>query len=357
MFEITQLDSSNEGAYEELLQVCPEAMVYHSLIYRNFLKDFLPSAAEDHYLLAFDDNQLMGAIPCFLVDGMHGIVLNSLPFFGSHGSILLRPRANPSLATALATSLINLCIDRNVSFASVIETPFSNYEKDYQQALDFQYRDERIGQITPLPKGDTRQKINEALFRLFHSKVRNQIRKGMRSGLDFGHDQTQGTMDSLRLLHQANMLRIGGIAKPDNFFASIVRQLKYEKDYRVYTARTVKKKVVCALMVLYFKDTVEYFVPATEESWRSAQPLSALINLAMCDAIAERGSHIWNWGGTWLSQTSVYHFKSRWGTVDYPYSYYTKAFPNSPSLEILSTESLVESYPWFYTLPFNILDS
>lgn len=357
MIEVTRLTRSNEVDYEELLKVCPEAMVYHSLSYRRFLKDFLGPASESQYLLAFEDGQLVGALPCFLIDGKHGIVLNSLPFFGSHGSILLRPGASPSVAIVLATSLRDLCVDRNVSFATVVDTPFQKYEGVYQKVLGFQYCDERIGQITPLPEVAAREKISEKLFSQFHQKTRNSVRKGIRSGLDFGHDQTKEAMDSLRLLHQTNMLGIGGTAKPDSFFETIARQLEYEKDYRVYTASTEQKKIVCALMVLYFKDTVEYFVPATEERWRSHQPLSALINLAMCDAIAERGSRTWNWGGTWLSQTGVYGFKSRWGTVDYPYHYYTKAFSQAPSLATVSSAGLIASYPWFYTLPFDNLDS
>lgn len=353
--ELTELTAKHRADYEELLQVCPWAMVYHALTYRSFLKDFLPSSAEDHYLLVFDHSQLVGALPCFLIDGPHGVVVNSLPFFGSHGSLLLRPGANSATASILAEGLMDLCRSRNVSFATVIDTPFSNYEELFNRAMDFQFRDQRIGQFTPLPEADTPQQVAESLLALYHQKTRNIVRKALRSGLTFGHDRSQQTLDALHAIHEANILSIGGIPKPRSFFTSITSQLSYDKDYRIYTARTGTGEIVSALMLLYFKDTVEYFVPATLEGWRTAQPLSALIYLAMLNAVLERRSRKWNWGGTWLTQDGVYRFKSRWGTRDYPYHYYTRVFPDTRIVKKLTSKELIYSYQWFYTVPFAAL--
>lgn len=353
--KLTELTPAHELAYEELLQACPWAMLYHSLVFRRFLKDFLPPTAEEHYLLAFEDGELVGALPSFLIDGPLGPTLNSLPFFGSHGSILLRPGVkSATIATALAEAMMDLCSTYGVTFATVIDTPFSNNEEVFRRVMAFQYRDARIGQCTPLPEASNPEQVNESLLTLYHQKTRNIVRKGLSNGLVFGHDQSTQTLDALHALHEANIYGIGGIAKPKKFFSSIANQLQYDRDYRIYTARTTEGDIVCALMLLYFKDTVEYFVPATAENWRSAQPLSALIHLAMRDAILERGARSWNWGGTWLTQDGVYHFKSRWGTRDYPYHYYTRIFRD---LQSLDSQTLLKGYPWFFTLPFSALSN
>ena len=60
--------------------------------------------------------------------------------------------------------------------------------------------------------------------------------------------------------------------------------------------------------------------------YRSEQPLSVLIFRAMQDAIKEKGSKHWNWGGTWKSQHGVYRFKSRWGAHDNKYRYHIKTY-------------------------------
>jgi len=72
----------------------------------------------------------------------------------------------------------------------------------------------------------------------------------------------------------------------------------------------------------------------------------------MCDAASE-GYVWWNWGGTWLSQDGVYRFKSRWGTQDLPYRYFT-IVRNSEILKA-SREELLTAYPGFFTVPFSAL--
>jgi hypothetical protein len=182
------------------------------------------------------------------------------------------------------------------------------------------------------------------------------VRKALRSELVYDHDSSRDTLYALHALHESNILGIGGIAKEKRFFDTIASQFKYDQDYRIYTARNINGELVCGLMLLYYKDTVEYFVPATAENWRHAQPLSGLIYLAMRDAVIERGSRYWNWGDTWLTQDGVYHFKSRWGTNDYSYQYYTRAFTNMNSLRGINKKTLLKHYPWFYTLPFSVLE-
>lgn len=354
--ELAVLNAQYEGAYADFLTSCPSAMLYHSLAYRRFLKDFLPSNAQDYYLLAIENSQLVGALPTFLVDGPLGTVLNSLPFFGSHGSILLSKDANPETASFLANALMDLCITQSIAFATVIDTPFITNEEHFQRALGFQYQDQRVGQITTLPQEKEAEKINESLLTLYHQKTRNIVRKALRSSLAFGYDQSPDTLDVLHKLHEINILGIGGIAKPKSFFETIARQFEADKDYRIYTARTEDNEIVCALLLLYFKDMVEYFVPATAERWRSAQPLSALIYIAMRDAVLERSARTWNWGGTWLTQDGVYHFKSRWGTTDHLYKYYTRVFRDEQRLHSVTQQSLLQGYPWFYTVPFSVLE-
>ncbi len=354
--ELAVLNTQHETSYGDFLLSCPSAMLYHSLAYRRFLKHFLPSNSEDHYLLAFENGELVGALPTFLVDGPFGTVLNSLPFFGSHGSLLLGQDINPETASFLASALKDLCINRSIAFATVIDTPLIDNEEHFQRALGFQYKDQRIGQFTKLPQERDVEKIADSLFALYHQKTRNIVRKALRNGLVFGHDQSPNTLDVLHTLHERNILGIGGIAKPKHFFESIALQLQADKDYRIYTARTEDNEIVCALMLLYFNDTVEYFVPATAEFWRTHQPLSALIHIAMRDAVLERNARTWNWGGTWLTQDGVYHFKSRWGTTDHPYKYYTRVFLDELRLHGVSRDSMLQGYPWFYTVPYSVLE-
>ncbi len=353
--KLIKLTNHHITNYEDFLEVCPAAMVYHSLAYRRFLKEFLPSSVEDHYLLAFNGNQVVAALPCFLTDGPYGVVINSLPFFGSHGSILLHPNASRDVVMLIVDGFMKLCEKNNASFATVIDTPFFSNETLFKNSLNFQLSDQRIGQISTLPEIDTPERVSENLISSFHTKTRNHVRKGLKSGLIFGHDDSLQTLRALHSIHEQNILAIGGAVKPLRFFKSISSQMVYDKDYRIYTARTTAGEIVSALLLLYFKDYVDYFCPATLEGWRAAQPLSALIYLGMLDAVLQRQSKQWNWGGTWLTQDGVYDFKSRWGTQDYPYQYYTRVFPDIQILNRISRKTLLQGYPWFYSVPYSAL--
>ena len=68
---------------------------------------------------------------------------------------------------------------------------------------------------------------------------------------------------------------------------------------------------------------------------------------------SKKGYKIWNWGGTWLTQTSLHRFKKRFNAQDKIYKYYIKV--NNPDIYKSSKEELTKEYPYFYTIPFNIL--
>src|SRR2546426_8885966 len=85
---IELLGPSREEEYAALVHARSESLVYASLPYRNFLRCVLPTS-RDVYLVADDGGRMVGVLPAFLatVEG-RGKVLNSLPFFGSHGGVM-----------------------------------------------------------------------------------------------------------------------------------------------------------------------------------------------------------------------------------------------------------------------------
>lgn len=348
--EITTLRPEREPDYAALLQRAPQALFYHGLRYRAFLQELLHDA-RDHYLLAYEHGRLTAAFPAFLKHGPLGVVVNSLPFYGSHGSIVAAPEASAPALRALLQAFDDLCARHAAICSTIVANPlaadpglFDGYPADYV--------DLRIGQFTPLPRAASAAQAEQALLEMLHPKTRNSVRKGARAGFATGHTGDAATLRALHALHQENIRRIGGLPKPWRVFAAIGRHFAYDRDYRVYVAREADGRLVSALLVFYFKAMVEYFTPATLESHRPFQPLSHLIFVAMRDAVVERGATCWNWGGTWPSQQGVYLFKSRWGTRDLPYHYYIREYPAKGRLRGIGREQLVPGYPFFYTIPF-----
>ncbi|MCG2576264.1 GNAT family N-acetyltransferase [Dechloromonas sp. XY25] len=350
-FEIKILDEATEGEYEALLSAAPSAMFNHSIRYRNFLRRVLPEA-KDHYFLAYRDGEIVAALPTFSRAGPLGLVVNSLPFYGSHGGVVVREGYGLEVKIALLSALREHCVEIGAVLSTVIE-PSLNDERESYSTLQADYFDDRIGQITVLPSAQS-EDVGAELLALYHQKTRNLVRKGLKGGFRVSHTGSRQAFHDLQAMHEQNMRAIGGVAKPREVFDAIVDEFQYGYDFRIYLAYK-GDHLAAALLVFYFKDFVEYFTPATAENYRSGQPLSLLIFLAMKDAVIERSAKSWNWGGTWLSQDGVYHFKSRWGTKDHPYRYYVTKYGDDIDLSEIRKSQLIGGYPYFFTFPFRLL--
>lgn len=340
--------------YKAVLGSCDHSLFYHSESYQAFLTALMPDC-EHVCLIALEGEVPVAALPMMARDGALGRVVNSLPFYGSHGGLLATPQASGEAKAALMDAFHDRCRATGTSWATLITNPLA--PSDWEPRSPPNYHDERIGQFTPLPAAGSRAEAEELILAQCHQKTRNMVRKGLKAGYRISHDGSEKAMSRLASLHQENMLTIGGRAKPPEVFKAIRDVFEYDRHYRIYRADTDAGECASLLLVFYYRDFVEYFTPCVAAEHRSGQPLSALILTAMADAIVERGAKLWNWGGTWLSQDGVYHFKSRWGTQDRPYHYLIWAYDNAPDPGGLGRETLTSEYPFFYTLPYGLLGS
>ncbi len=205
---------------------------------------------------------------------------NSLPYYGSHGSVLA---ANPQARATLLAAWNDRATDRGTAAATLVANPFST-DSVPDPVHDLQ--DERINQATALPPVTV------------ESSARRNVRKAHRLGVVVSRDA--GEMEALCSIHRANMAEIGGLAKEPAFFGAVARHFRAGDEYDVYVSR-LDGAVVAALLMFWFGGVAEYITPATEHDHRPAQPLAAILDQALTDAVA-RGCSWWNWGGTWLTR-------------------------------------------------------
>jgi GNAT acetyltransferase-like protein len=329
--EVIQLTARDEDAYTAFVRSRPDGLLYHALSYRDLLVDHLGCTPE--YLLAVDGGEVRGVLPVMWAEADGQRIANSLPFYGSHGSVLADA---PAARTALLDAWNERAADADTAAATLVANPFSE-DPLPDPVHDFQ--DERINQATALPASG------------IESSAQRNARRAHRLGVQVARDA--GEMDALCRIHRANMAEIGGLAKTPDFFAAVARHFSPGDDYDVYVAR-LDDSVVAALLVFWFGAVAEYFTPATEHEHRSAQPMAAILELALEDAAA-RGHAWWNWGGTWLTQEGVMRFKRKWGARERPYRYFVKL--NDRTLLDESPAALTDRFTGFYVVPFSSLRS
>lgn len=338
---VLKLEPSLREAYSHFLSQQSLGLIYHSLTYLDFVCEV--ANARDETIVAVDrTGSVMGILPLLAKDGPWGTVYNSLPFFGSNGSILA---SNDIARQALIDWYNNNAIRPGVASCTLITNPL---DSTLMTQIRHTCTDFRIGQLSPL---EASLASEEALFATFHHKTRNMIRKARKLGVAVHIDNAR--LDFLQETHEQNLTVLGGVRKPEAFFRLLPKYFQAGRDYEIYVA-DFQGELVAALLVFYFNGIVEYFMPVIVERFRDMQPLSLLISRAMSDA-ASLGKRWWNWGGTWPSQDGVHRFKSRWGTIDQNYFYYTQL--NHPSIAQSDKSTISSAYPYFYVLPFQLLGS
>jgi len=349
--EIKLYTDDMEASYNNFLKASKISMFYHSLSYRKLLKKIFTDC-EDFYFCAVDGEKIYAILPVFIKLGKFGNVINSLPFFGSNGGIIyIGEKLEKKIKLKLFKSLDELCKIKKAFSCTIIEPPFEK-DKSIYKSFESNLIDTRIGQFTELPKSENELKCEENLFKIIHPKHRNSIRKGLKSNFEISIDNSKHSINEMYKLHGDNMRNIGGLSKKKIFFDNINSLFKPNDEYRIYIAK-YNGELASSLLIFYYKDMVEYYCPSSKKKFKEKNPLSVLIYKAMKDSILEKKSLIWNWGGTWLSQKGVYNFKSRWGTVDFPYKYHIKTSHNI-KVEEYSAKELFKNYENFYSLPFSL---
>ena len=143
------------------------------------------------------------------------------------------------------------------------------------------------------------------------------------------------------------MLAIGAASKSEQYFHDLFSIFRVGTDYEIFVARK-EGQMIAALLVLYHKNIIEYYVPVILSEHRGLQALSLIIYEAMRQN-KPKGRTTWNWGGNGASLDSVYRFKKSWGAVDLPYRYFTKINKNIRSRWI-PTNCYLIMLDFIYTL-------
>ncbi len=344
---IKRLTSEYDESYMNFVMKKKASLMYYSLKFRSFLTDLLQDESE--YLIAIDsDNEVVGCLPIFYRDSDNMLVANSLPYYGGHGGPIAK---NQEIIEALIVEYVKTIREKGCVASTIIGSPLEDYDHLYKNVIKPSFIDERIELMTYFPYG-TEMTNEDALMSIYHHMERRCIKKAIKNNIKVVINNSGEAIDFLYQVHTDNMNAIGGIPKIRKCFDLIQKHFIAGEDYNVFIAEKDGEKIA-ALLLFYFNGTVEYYTPAIVEQFRTLQPLTLVIYKAMQSAM-EHGYEKWNWGGTGLKQHSLYDFKSKWGTTETRYFYYTRIWDQSV-LEI-DRRKLMRSFSNYYVYPFDKVD-
>jgi hypothetical protein len=296
--------------------------------------------SELFFVVASQAGKPTAALPTAVLAGAYGPVINSLPYYGTY-SALVGPD-DAALAKMLQIGLLDHAYSIGASAVTVVD----DWRKKSLQCLsNFDFVTERTNQFIDLTLLRGRDPIDA-----YHQKTRNLVRKAIKLNMTVRRIDSTTAINALAAAHCENMVSVNGIAKPQKFFDMLTSSCESPGDYRLYVA-SINGRDCGWLLNFYCGDTVEYYMPAVHLDDRALQPLSLLIHHAITEAVAD-GYAFWNFGGTWLAQETLRHFKIRWTATETTYSYYTWIL----NRDILkrTAKDVLASYPYFFVAPFEL---
>jgi hypothetical protein len=346
---VSESRAFEQAEYKAFVERCSSSLIYNSTQYIQAIEQ-ITQPDEIHTLLARQNDRIVGSIVLFVRRFAGKAVLNALPYFGSHGDILIEDEAQTpqDIAAHLASQINTLCETLGIGAINIVSHPLRPHIDKAAAATGVTAWDQRTGQISLLSNTADPEEALATVLRNCHPKTRNLVRKGLRSQFDIEISRDPLDWDLLFEHHRIGMERINGRYKQRSEFEIIRKHLQPSDFCKLYVARK-DGEFAGALLNLYYKEWVEYFTPVAVEKYRSDQVLSAIIATAMQHACIS-GKKFWNWGGTWSSQSGVYHFKKGWGAIDHPYNYFGRAIDDE--LNSTSPALLQENFPYFYVRPF-----
>ncbi|WP_293865712.1 GNAT family N-acetyltransferase [uncultured Alsobacter sp.] len=344
---LTSLADLGVDRYRGFLARCPDALIYATPEWLSFLER-VTGAPPARIIAVVQDDELLAALPLMTTESDGLVVANALPYFGSHGDALIPdcPDAEERLS-CLADGLDAAFAELHVAAFNIVVHPTEPKLAKVAERMQWRAWDQRIGQISALVPAATAAAAMDDVLRSCHQKTRNLVRKGMKAGFTLRRSRGDDDWDLLATHHRLGMERINGRFKSRDQFEALRQTFEPHGMCRLYVAER-GDVFAGALLLLKHREWIEYFTPVAVEAFRSEQVLSALIAHAMAESAAE-GSSRWNWGGTWLTQAGVYHFKQGWGAKDHRYSYLGKI--RDTAVEDLTPDQVRELFPFFYVKP------
>lgn len=328
----------------EFVRCHEQSMLYHDSRWLGLVAR-LTNAETGYLSIADAQGTIRALVPLCLKTGSGGCIANSSPYFGSHGGVLALSGSDFSAA---CDGLKRFFCERSVVAANIIEPLFSAGSIGYSRELPVAQIDRRQGHIVDLSLFPDERAFLSALSGITRSNLQ---RKAWRSGIRVRRADDRDAVAWLARQHGIEMgAKVGGKVKAADFFSGIVERFEAGREWRVYLG-DINGRTVAGLLVICWREYVEYLTPVFDSQFRDLQPSSAVLYAAMEECRAE-GFRWWNFGGTWLSQDGVRRFKESWGAIAREYRYYVLDFGGLAALKRIPIQDLTREYEGFYVYPF-----
>jgi serine/alanine adding enzyme len=288
--EVTVASEADAGAWNEFVSGSAHAAGYHEWPWRYvFQRAF---GHEPVYLIARRGDQVAGVLPLVRIDSVvFGRTLTSLPFLNYGGVVADGAGVAQALLDA-ATDVAWTAGCRHIELRHVARQFPSLPCKQHKVAM--------------------RLRLGPGMWERLDRKVRNQIRKAQKSGLDVEHGGAE-LLTPFYAVFARNMRDLGTPVYACRFFEEVLRA--FPDRTRVHIVRLGRVPVAGAL-AYRTRGTVEVPWASSVRDYNHLCP-NHLLYWSLIEESAAHGDEIFDFGRS-TPDEGTYRFKQQWGAEPVP---------------------------------------
>ncbi len=301
------LQPGEEETWDAFVAAHPSGNIYHTLAWKAVEEEGFGNRA--YYLRAIGKGELVGVLPLFLVKGLYGRRLVSVPM-RDRGGVLA---TNPSAASALLSRAKELAKVLRCNYLELRSLTALEPELIREHKLNCnQYW------IT------TRLDLSPGTQRLWKNLDRDAIRwaigKAARQGIRVLTDDTEKGLEQFYKLFVRTRCSMGIPPFPKSLFISIWSNL-IRRGSAILFLETNGANLLHGMICLLSKDTFIPAYAAPQNQWRKLYINEVMFWHTIAWA-ANQGFHFYDFGADSPHQRGLLEFKEKWGGVKHPMFYY-----------------------------------
>jgi FemAB-related protein (PEP-CTERM system-associated) len=295
---VCAINAHDDALWDQFVLSHPEASGYHTLAWRGLVTRVF--GHQTFYLMAKDDHDTVrGVLPLVLTSSrLFGSFLTSLAFF-NYGGVLA---ADQKAAAALLARASELA--RELGAGHIELRQMAPLETDWPVSRH------KVSMRLALPSDP------EALFKSYPSKLRSQIRRGQKEGMEVCIGSGE-LLDDYYAVFSRCMRDLGTPVYEKGFFRGIVET--FPKETRLCVV-SLQRKPVAAGFVYGFRRVLEIPWAASDKRYSRLAPNMLLYHTVLEYACRE-GFTEFDFGRSSVD-SGTYRFKEQWGARPRPLYWY-----------------------------------
>ena len=164
----------------------------------------------------------------------------------------------------------------------------------------------------------------EQLWKGYKKRVRRDIRKAEKSGINIHAAAHPGEIDALFGLYLETMRRNEAYhVWTKKMFNAIYRDLTRQGRAAILLAK-LKDEIIAGIILLFSPETTYYFFAASSKKYLSLCPNDLLVHYGICLTIG-KGIRYFDLMTSPREDSALMNFKEKWGAQKHPFHFYEKS--------------------------------